>query len=96
MKQKGMLSVLVLVLHLLCLVSLLAADHLNNYVFDALVNNLNILFGFGYCNLSILTNSDFNYLNALLHHSIHSNTTPLLSMALRQVVMLAKNTINFL
>ena len=47
-------------------------------------------------NLGILTNSELNRLNALLHHSVHSNTAAFLSMVLKQVVMSAKNGINFL
>ena len=51
---------------------------------------------FGYCNLSVLTKSDFSRLNALLLCSVDLNTAPFLSMVLRQAVMLAKNGMNFL
>ena len=61
-----------------------------------LVNSLDALFAFGYCNLGILTNSDFSRLNALLHCLVHLNTVPFHTMVLRQAVMLAKNGMNFL
>ena len=65
-------------------------------MFRSIINNLNGLLGLGYCNLGILTKSDFSRLNALLHCSVHLNTVPVHSMALRHGVTSAKNGMNFL
>ena len=60
------------------------------------MNNLNGLFGLGYCKVGTFTNSDLSSLKALSQCSVQLNVTHFLNIVLRHAVTSAKQGINFL